>query len=864
MVRRFPQLIALFLVALPRLVTGQSLEDCEAAFAANPEGWNSCACFYRLGTSILGRDAVRQRLTDLLEEDPARPCPHFYLASVDFTAGDDPSRHYRRAATLFEARDQPKGAYYSHASLGRWLRGKGRYEEAVAELERAAAVARRLDDPRLFNSSTLEYLNLDLARGGDLAAIEEGFEALHRELDPDDWPELEMAVTDQLAQVRFRLGDLERAQQMLDRQAERYRDRGDLYGEATARYEAALCSLQDLPRPAVQAEARRRLEGALEVAVEAGNLRTEVAVRRKLGELTPGPAGLESLRQSLAIARRLDEPDALYPTLLALAERIAPQDPPAALQLLAEADPGEETASLLATGWLHRLRAAWSLEEPVEALQRSLLVLDEIERLRLRQSVARAEYFSLWLPAHQWLVGTLLGQAAGEPAAAMAAVNEVRRVELQDATAFDQAFTIGERMRGRILLESLGPEPARRGALLELAEVRRQLASDEALLIFQLGLWRNFYGRFEGGAWLQVIDGSGERLYALPDSARLAPAIEHFAGLFAARDEGQREVAAVLFQQLLEAVVDDLPEAVDHLVLVPDGALHGLPFAALPMASGEPLGTRFRISRVPSATLWGRWNGAPKSSHGVPALVVAAPTFEPSPEAEGAAWAELPGAAREGRAIVRRLGRGSRLLSAEEAVAPALQGVIPAPFSVLHFATHAVVDERRRQRSGVVLAGSGDAALLEPEEIAALDLEDKLVVLAACRTGSGRVLYGEGPMSLARAFFAAGATTVVATRWPLRDDESETFFRHFYDHLAAGHQVAEAVRRSQRELWQRGAPAAAWVGPMVLGRGAARPFPDGLPRSPGRWLWLALVLLLMGLAVAWRMRRRRSPSIRGS
>ena len=53
-----------------------------------------------------------------------------------------------------------------------------------------------------------------------------------------------------------------------------------------------------------------------------------------------------------------------------------------------------------------------------------------------------------------------------------------------------------------------------------------------------------------------------------------------------------------------------------------------------------------------------------------------------------------------------------------------------------------------------------------------LDLRGRLVVLSACESAGGSVLSGEGPLSLARAFFAGGAGAVVATRWPLRDDDA--------------------------------------------------------------------------------------------
>src|SRR4030095_8618917 len=101
---------------------------------------------------------------------------------------------------------------------------------------------------------------------------------------------------------------------------------------------------------------------------------------------------------------------------------------------------------------------------------------------------------------------------------------------------------------------------------------------------------------------------------------------------------------------------------------------------------------------------------------------------------------------------------------------------------------HAVVDEERPERSAVLLSPGApeEDGLLQPREIAELALHGKLVVLSSCGSATGTLLRGEGVVGIARAFFQAGARTVVASLWPMRDDEAAAIAGSFYRHLRDG------------------------------------------------------------------------------
>ena len=149
--------------------------------------------------------------------------------------------------------------------------------------------------------------------------------------------------------------------------------------------------------------------------------------------------------------------------------------------------------------------------------------------------------------------------------------------------------------------------------------------------------------------------------------------------------------------------------------------------------------------------------------------------------------------------------------------------------------------------------------MLTVPEIAVLHLRGKVVVLAACESQVGAVRRGEGVLSLARSFFEAGATAVVGTLGSIRDTDSESFFRDFYDSLGEGKTVSRALAEAKRAAIQRRAPAAAWSRFVLVGEGAVTPREAPVPR----WIWLAA--LLGGLAILgfWvRARTVRSGRVR--
>ena len=365
------------------------------------------------------------------------------------------------------------------------------------------------------------------------------------------------------------------------------------------------------------------------------------------------------------------------------------------------------------------------------------------------------------------------------------------------------------------------------------------------------------------------------RVHRLPASVDLDSQVAALVGLLRDRDAAGRCAGNPRLRAsdrtLLGPAIAELPPDIERLVIVSDGELHRLPFEALRPAADRPrLGEQFDVTLVPSATLWLHLRTRQPSAASRTALVLADPeSSRGSPDGD-ISLPPLPWARREAQAIARTLQLdASHVREGGAASERFLKGAPLRDFSVLHLAAHARADAAFPDRSAVFLA-PGDAAedgWLQPKEIAALTLDGQLVVLSACDSASGFLLSGEGPLSLARAFFAGGAGAVVATRWPLRDDDAAFMMERFYRALGSGIGAAPALRRARRDAIAAGRPAAAWAGLALLGDGQRPPL--GLSTAPAfAWSYLTILaaivvlgsLTLVTVHVTRRIRRRSARS----
>ena len=269
----------------------------------------------------------------------------------------------------------------------------------------------------------------------------------------------------------------------------------------------------------------------------------------------------------------------------------------------------------------------------------------------------------------------------------------------------------------------------------------------------------------------------------------------------AIRDE-EREAAALyrtLFSSLASAGLLK-PGRFSRLVLVPDGVLLRLPFAALRNVSGTRLVEKYAISYAVSL---GSFQWPRKERFAAATLFCVADSRGDGPQVASrtrGAFGPLKGSRKEGKAIADLLSGPPPLIgsAAREFV---VKQQMPGS-AILHFATHGALDHVNPLRSALVLAtepkGSVEDGMLEAREILGMKLSAQLAVLSACETAKGQQSGGDGLLGLTWAFRAAGCPAVVASQWEVNDVVTERWMRVFYGALLAGKRKDEAVQAAMK------------------------------------------------------------------
>ncbi len=311
--------------------------------------------------------------------------------------------------------------------------------------------------------------------------------------------------------------------------------------------------------------------------------------------------------------------------------------------------------------------------------------------------------------------------------------------------------------------------------------------------------------------------------------------------------------AARLAQMILAPVVAQLGHK--RLIVVADGALQFIPFAALPLPAAppdnhktyRPLITEHELVNLPSASTLAvlRREFAARPPAAKTLAVLADPIFMANDErltASKSAGARAPVATPAARQTLRGLGLSVTQAANDAGLAgvqiPRLPGtrkeaeqilaLVPAAdqmhvfdfaanraavnsadlsaYRYVHFATHGFLDSQHPELSGILLSmydqqGAAQDGFLRAHEVFNLKLAADLVTLSACQTGLGKEIKGEGLVGLTRGFMYAGAPRVLVSLWSVSDEGTAELMTRFYRGLLQeGKRPAAALQAAQVAL----------------------------------------------------------------
>jgi CHAT domain-containing protein/predicted negative regulator of RcsB-dependent stress response len=347
------------------------------------------------------------------------------------------------------------------------------------------------------------------------------------------------------------------------------------------------------------------------------------------------------------------------------------------------------------------------------------------------------------------------------------------------------ALEVSERSRARALLDMVrgrgavaGETKAFRDPLardFQAAALMQGLRPGEALIEYHVLPERTY-------AW--VITRDGIRLSALAAGREaLRASVETVR-----EDLIERRAAHAGLKSAYDTLLKPLvPAGAKHLVLVPHGPLHYLPFQAL-HDGDRHLIESFSLSYAPSAGALAAIQER-AARPGTRLLALGNPDLR-DPRLS------LPGAEREIGNIRSTFPEATVYLGAD-ATKVNFIGRAEANH-VVHIAAHAEADRIDPLHSRIMLAAAGErSGTLEAREVYQLKLDGAaLVTLSACESGLGTVSNGDEIWGFTRSFLVAGTSSIVASLWPVSDDSTETLMTRFYaDMPKAG--AAQALRSAQ-------------------------------------------------------------------
>lgn len=678
--------------------------------------------------------------------------------------------------------------------LGALERRNGKYEQAIAHLKQAHALYQRLDQ----NSLKLGYQIADaLAETGRvyndmgenataLPLLQQALQ-LARKLPQQD---LTNGILNSIGVLYLEQEDYDQAEAYLQQALQTYQRSGNqpeaasvilnlgVIAQRRGNFSLALDFFQQALRKATSVNKQ-------EVMLAAGE--GLGVIYREQGNYS---AAWQVLERSLSLAKVLQNKMRETELLWRMAEvHLAQNAFPQAVELALQAHQialqqrlpklSYLTAVTLGQAYLRLKKIPQALEILNEAAQ-------QLEALRLRvagQIQERQLFFTNKVAAYHLLIELLLQQGKG-----LDALQATERAKAR--VLFDVLQQGAGQIDEQVLAECKPPT-------LNLTDLGRIVDQKSALLVYTVTEEQTFLFVLKNTPAEPQIHS-----FTIPISApELRRRTRLFHQLMAERRPAFAAEARALYRLLLQPAATVL-QGVEKLCLIPDDGLWEVPFQALQTNAGRYVLEDYAIRYAPSLSVLTSLANPQQPSKAASLLAFGNPTM---PNEERLAFAPLPEADKEVAAIGKLFGSAQVFTGA--AATESRFKSIAARHSILHLATHGVLNNRQPLDSYLALANSDEAekedGRLTAREIMQSKLNANLVVLSACETAQGSISAGEGVVGLSWAFFLAGCRTLVVSQWQVHSVSTADLMVSFFAQRQRQDKNAQALRLAALKLMQQ-------------------------------------------------------------
>jgi CHAT domain-containing protein/tetratricopeptide (TPR) repeat protein len=410
----------------------------------------------------------------------------------------------------------------------------------------------------------------------------------------------------------------------------------------------------------------------------------------------------------------------------------------------------------------------------------------------------------------------------------------------------DSTLTQLDQVKAQIRVSSPQYADLKYPAPLTVQEIQQQVLDEETVLLeYALG---------DEQSYLWVVTKNSLNSYILPKRSDIEAAAKTYREIVTLDSTAKIDTGLSLSQMLLEPAISQLENK--RLLIVGDGILQTIPFAALPLPTSPdtPLLAQNEIVTLPSASTVSiqrqQLENRPLATKTL--AVLADPVFNLNEQrisdtsgqrsaslnntaltratrnlgiGEGSAILDpLPYTRIEGEKILSLVSESQRLQAFDfEASRQLATDPTLAQYQIIHLATHGLLDPVNPELSGVVLSlfdktGEAQDGFLRLNDIFNLNLPAELVVLSACQTGLGEEVRGEGLVGLTRGFMYAGARRVIVSLWSVNDSATSELMSEFYQKILNEKQEpVSALREAQLEMWNAGKSPYYWAAFTVQG-----------------------------------------------